>query len=68
MKTIQLLAGVLHVPSPKWSADFDCIAALPVVTGDTSIRVVHVGEKIELSDSEANHLIQRGVAIEWVAL
>jgi hypothetical protein len=64
MKTIQLLAGVLHVPSASWAPTFDDIAGLSVPSGDRSIRVVHVGETIELSDSEANHLIKRGVAIE----
>jgi hypothetical protein len=64
MKHIQLLAGVLHVPSASWAPTVDTIAALSVPTGDRSIRVVHVGETVCLSDSEANHLIQRGVAIE----
>jgi hypothetical protein len=64
MKTIKLLHGVLHVPSPSWAPTVETIAALPVPSGDRSIRVVRPGEVVELSDTEAAHLIARGVAME----
>ncbi len=64
MKTIELLHGVLHVPSASWAPTIDDVAGLAVPSGDRSVRVVHAGETIELSDSEANRLIKRGVAME----
>lgn len=67
MKTIQLVCGCLHVPSATWAPVIEDIAGLPVMTGDRSVRVISIGETISLDDAEANRLIQRGVAIEWVA-
>ncbi len=64
MKSVKILHGVLHVPSPSWAPTITDIAALSVPTGDRSIRVVHPGEVVELSDTEATHLIARGVAME----
>ncbi len=64
MKTVRVVHGVLHMPSHSWAPTIEDIASLPVMTGDRSITVVRRGETVELSDMEACHLIQRGVAIE----
>jgi hypothetical protein len=64
MKTIQLLCGVIHVPGATWVATMSDIAGISVTEGSREIRVVHPGEKIELSDAESERLIARGVAIE----
>ena len=34
MKTIKLLHGVLHMPSPTWESTITDIAAISVMTGD----------------------------------
>jgi hypothetical protein len=64
MKCVQIVRGVVHVPTAFFAPTIETIAALPVPSGDRSVRVVQRGQTVTLTDAEADRLIERRVAVE----